>query len=81
VNYRLVIEQAAFQRVLEAAPRERRLLREILARLTETSFQEPDFKEKVEGREFWTRFFGPYSVTYWLDHAVGEVRVIVIFRD
>jgi hypothetical protein len=42
----------------------------------------PDFSERDQsGRELFTRFFGPYAVTYWIDHAVAEVRIAGVFRD
>ena len=81
MNYRFVIEQAAFRTLLSCAPRERRFLHEVFGRLADAPFHEPDLREVIQGRELHTRFFGPFSVTYWLDHAVREVRIVLIFRD
>jgi hypothetical protein len=81
VNYRFIIEQAAFRLLLQCAPRERRFLYEVFCRLADAPFHEPDFREVLDGRELFTRFFGPFSITYSLDHAVREVRIILIFRD
>jgi hypothetical protein len=81
VNYRLVIEGAVLADLLASAPKERRLLADSFARLVATPFAEPDFKEVVAGREVLVRFFGQFAVTYWLDHAVKEVRIVNFFRD
>jgi hypothetical protein len=35
----------------------------------------------MDGRRLLTRFFGPFSVTYWLGDAVSEVRIAAVFRD
>ena len=67
--------------LLASAPKERRLLVEIFSRMAETPFAEPDFKELVAGREVLVRFFGQFAITYWLDHAVKEVRIVNVFRD
>jgi hypothetical protein len=81
VKYHFVIEQAAFRFLLQCAPRERRFLHEVFCRLADSPFLEPDLREVAHGRELFTRFFGPFSVTYWLDHPVREIRIVLIFRD
>jgi len=37
--------------------------------------------EVVEGREVAIRFLGQFTITYWLDHAAKEVRIVSIFGD
>jgi hypothetical protein len=81
VTYPYVIDQSAFQAILACAPKERRLLLDAFSRLAEAPFQEPDMKDLVEGREVLIRFIGPFAITYWLDHAVKEIRIVQIFRN
>jgi len=57
------------------------MLAEAFSHLAETPFAEPDLKELIAGREVLVRFYGQFTVTYWLDHAVKEVRIVNVFRD
>lgn len=79
--YAYVIDQVAFETVLAGSSSERRLLLDAISRLSVTPFQEPDMKDVVEGREIMVRFIGPFAITYWLDHAVKEIRIVNVFRD
>jgi hypothetical protein len=82
VNYTYVIERAAAQMVLQRPPRERRLLQAAFDQIAAAPFQPADFEERGDNdRLLFTRFFGPFSVTYWRDDAVKEIRIAVIFRD
>jgi len=49
--------------------------------LAAAPFYEPDLTEELNGREVAVRFFGHFTVTYWLDHRVKEVRVANIYKD
>jgi hypothetical protein len=53
----------------------------LIRRLSEAPFQEPDLKDLVAGREVLIRFIGPFTIAYWLDDAVKEIRIVHIFRD
>lgn len=82
MKYSYAIEQAAAQTVFAAASRERRLLQSILEEIAGTPAAAPDLVERdANDRELRTRFFGPFAVTYWVDHAVAEVRIVLVFRD
>lgn len=82
MTYTYAIERAAAQAVFLLSTRERRLLQSAFEQISATPFQPPDFEEPgTDGRNLLTRFFGPFSVTYWLDHAVKEVRIAVVYRD
>lgn len=82
MNFSYAIERAAAQVVFESSPRERRLLRSAIEEIARHPAQDPDLTERdAGGRELLTRFFGPFAITYWIDHAVREIRVAVIYRD
>jgi hypothetical protein len=82
MSYTYVIERDAAQMVLRLGPRERRFLQASFERIADTPSAPADLEEVgVGGRQVLTRFFGPYSVTFWLDHAVKEVRIAVVYRD
>lgn len=82
MSYSYAIERSAAEAVFRFSSRERRLLETAFAQIAEAPFQPPDFDEPGEhGRRLLTRFFGPFSVTYWVDHAVKEVRIAAVFRD
>lgn len=82
MDYGYAIEQAAAQSVFACTPRERRLLLASFADIAQAPTKSPDMIERDgRGRELFTRFFGPFSVTYWIDHAVAEVRIVMVYRD
>jgi hypothetical protein len=54
----------------------------VFEQIARAPFHGADLEEVgMDGRRFSTRFFGPFSVTYWLDDAVREVRIAAVFRD
>lgn len=82
MNYTYAIERTAAQTVFASSGRERRLLRLAIEEIAGNPMHKPDFSERDQsGRELFTRFFGPYAVTYWIDHAVAEVRIAGVYRD
>ena len=74
------MEDEAFRAVLQGGARERKFLYQALAQLAESPFQNPDWRDASSGREYLTRFCGSFTITYWLDHAVSEVRVALIYK-
>jgi hypothetical protein len=82
VNYRFVIEQTAAETIFALRARERRLLQTACAVVARDPHRTPDLEEiGSDGRRHLTRFFGPFSVTYWVDDAAKEVRIALIFCD
>jgi hypothetical protein len=81
VKYTCVIESRALNTVLACPAKERRMIADIFTQLEESYFIEPDLREMIEGHEVLVRFFGSITITYLLDHAVKEVRVIHVLRD
>jgi hypothetical protein len=82
VNYTYAIERRAARTVFDLSARERRLLALAFEQLARQPMQPADFEEPaVNGRILFTKFCGPFSITYWLDHAVKEVRIVFVYRD
>jgi hypothetical protein len=82
VNYTYVIEQAAAELVLELTKRERRVFQDIFEGLARDPFKPADFSERsIDGRDIFTLMTGPYSISYWIDHATREVRIAVVQMD
>lgn len=52
-------------------------MEQALLQLSSTPFATPDFQEKSPaGRIYDVRCFDNIIVTYWVDHAVKEVRIV-----
>ncbi|MBI4028208.1 MAG: hypothetical protein HY360_24700 [Verrucomicrobia bacterium] len=50
-----------------------------LRSLAANPYQKPDFKERDEiGRTVHLKVVGRFMVSYWLDHAVKELRIVHI---
>jgi hypothetical protein len=81
VSYSYAIERAAAQVVFQLPVRERRLIQSVFEQIARAPFHGVDLEETgMGGRRLLTRFVGPFSVTYWLDEAVPEVRIAAVFR-
>ncbi len=52
-------------------------MEQVLLRVSSTPFAPPDFQElSPAGRTYEVKCFDDIIVTYWVDHAVKEVRII-----
>ncbi|MBI5766363.1 MAG: hypothetical protein HZA93_01105 [Verrucomicrobia bacterium] len=66
MSYTYAIEQAAAQTVFGATARERRLLQAAFEEIARAPMEKPDLVERDgQGRELFTRFCGPFAVTWW----------------
>lgn len=75
--YDYVLTAAAAHVVLGSSKRLRREILTELERLAREPFSEPDLEETgPSGRKFAIRVRERIILTYWVDHAVKEVRVI-----
>jgi hypothetical protein len=82
VNYAYVVERSAAELVFRQPARERRFLQTAFSQIAAAPFQPADLEEPGnDSRRLLTRFFGPFSITYWLDDAVKEVRIVAVYRD
>jgi hypothetical protein len=77
--WRLVFDEEAFQFVLARRLRERLVLFKTLDSLKADPYQAADFEvPDTTDRTLSVRRARPFLVTYWLDAAVKEVRVVNI---
>ncbi len=78
-GYDYSLSRVATQAVLACPRAGQRRMENILERLAREPFAEPDFTEAGEsGRRYAVRMFGDTIVTYWVDHAVKEIKVVRI---
>ncbi|HEY8995374.1 MAG TPA: hypothetical protein VIM71_11970 [Lacunisphaera sp.] len=77
MGYEFWLSPEATRALLGTERRQREKMETVLQRLAETPFREPDFREKSPaGRIYDVKCFDDVIVTYWLDHATKEVRII-----
>lgn len=80
-DWKVVFDEAAFEFFLGLKLRERHILLKAFATLKSNPYERPDFNSSdTTGRPLNVRGFRPFLITYWLDHAVKEVRVLEIQR-
>jgi len=78
-GYDYVLTAVAAHAVLAGSKRRRIEILAELERLAREPFAEPDLEETgPSGRKFAIRVCERIILTYWVDHAVKEVRVIRI---
>ena len=76
-GYDYVLTAAAAHAMLGSARRVRQEILAELERLAREPFSEPDLEETgPSGRKYAIRVRERIILTYWVDHAVKEVRVI-----
>jgi mRNA-degrading endonuclease RelE of RelBE toxin-antitoxin system len=68
------------EEILVSAPKsgaQRRLVMDCIRRLGDDPFRNADYTETDEaGRELAVKIAGHFAITYYVDHAVKEVKVI-----
>lgn len=79
MDYEFWLSPEAIRTLLGSNRRLRTKIEDILKRVSSSPFEEPDFRERSpDGRIYDVKCFGEIIVTYWVDHAVKEVRIIAI---
>lgn len=77
MGYQFWLSAEASHALLGSERRLRRKMEQVLVQLSTTPFGPPDFQERSPaGRTYDVRCFDEVIVTYWVDHAVKEVRII-----
>lgn len=77
MGYEFWLSAEATHSLLGSDNRTRLKMELALQRLVAAPFVDPDFRESaLSGRIFDIRCFDDIIVTYWIDHAVKEVRII-----
>ena len=77
--YRYVIDQVADETMALLPRREQRRLRDLFRRLAEHPFAESEQRVvDADGRVNDVITTGRFVVTYWVDHAVSQVRIAAV---
>lgn len=77
MDYEFWLSPEASRALLGSERRTRLKMEQILQRLSSTPFDPPDFQENSPaGRIYDVKCFDDIIATYWIDHAVKEVRII-----
>jgi hypothetical protein len=80
-GWKLVIDEAPFEFFVSRRASERRFLLKAFERLKSEPYQTADYFAKDDSdRPLSLKGFQPFLITYWLDQAVKEVRVLDIKR-
>jgi hypothetical protein len=75
--YEFWLSPEATRALLGTERRQREKMELVLQRIAATPFGEPDFHETApSGRVYDIKCFDDIIVTYWIDHATKEVRIM-----
>jgi hypothetical protein len=79
MNWKLVLDEDAFQFVISKPAAQRRKLLDLLEHLRQNPRRSPDYQSQdVTGRTLFVWATRPFLITYWLDAYVSEVRIVNI---
>ena len=77
MGYEFWLSAEASRALLGSERRTRLKMEQVLLRVSSTPFAPPDFQElSPAGRIYDVKCFDDIIVTYWVDHAVKEVRIL-----
>ena len=77
MGYAFWLSSEAFHALLDSERRIRLKMEQALLQLSAAPFGVPDFQERSPaGRIYDVKCFDEIIVTYWVDHAVKEVRIV-----
>lgn len=77
MDYEFWLSAEASRNLLGSDRRVRTKMTDGLQQLASKPFGDPDFREQSpSGRTYEVRVFDDIIVTYWVDHAVKEVRIV-----
>jgi len=77
LGYDFTLASDAARFLLACPPAVRRSALAAVEALARDPFQSADFQEVgLSGRRYEVKLAGPLAITFWVDHAVREVRII-----
>ncbi len=80
-GWQFVLSQPATQTVLSLRKTERGRVVAALEQLTNNPYLKPDARGKSkDGRDYFVKYAGQFSIAYWHDAFVKELRVVNIER-
>jgi len=81
VAYRLFISIDIVDAIKSVRGPRRAAIQDFLIKLRSDPFMKGDLQKEKEGRILEVKVFGKYSIYYWSDHAVKEVKVVEILKS
>jgi hypothetical protein len=79
--FELILHEHAWAALSSAHGADRRRLLAVLDELKATPLRRGDFQQRDStGRVHEVALLGAWLVTYWIDHAVAEIRVVDLER-
>lgn len=77
--YEIILHPQAWTTLAAVNRQERHRLRAILDDLAIDPFRSGDFQQRdIAGRRHEVVVFGDWLVTFWVDHAVREIRIVAL---
>lgn len=77
LGYDFTLSGDASRFLLACPPRLRRMALDEINTMVQGPFRSADFHETgLSGRRYEVKLAGPIAITYWVDHAAKEVRII-----
>ena len=76
INYQLFLNYEVAVRIKPIRRRRKIEILEFLERLTNEPFLSGDFQKKKDFLDLEVKVFGNYSLYYYADHAVKEIKVV-----
>lgn len=81
VKYRLFVSIDIVDAIKTIRGAKRTEINDFLIKLRSDPFAKGDFQKNKEGRILEVKVFGKFSIYYWSDHAVKEVKVVELLKS
>lgn len=80
MDYTVFVNLEVAESIRAVRGRHKRNILDFLKAVGRSSFTTGDLQTDRDGRMVQIKVFGPYSLAYWPDHAVKEVKVIDFYH-
>ncbi len=75
-EYRVFVDNELFELILRVRGSKRNEIKSFLRSLKTDPFERGELSIMRLGRKVEVKYFGKYSLYFWTDHAVKEVKVV-----
>lgn len=75
-EYQVFVDSEIFELILTVRGSKKTEIREFLRSLKSNPFERGEFSTLRMGRKVEIKYFGKYSIYFWADHAVKEVKIV-----
>ncbi len=80
-KYHVFVHLLVSKNIQDVRGKGKREILDFLDHFQNDPFQTGDFTIQIADREVEVKVFGKYSIYYWADHAVKEIKVIEILQS